>query len=82
MVHRDELAGERPEPLDLALAHGQRVRLDPVLAELGLDQGQRERRPDQREVGPLAQEVRDAADVVLVPVGQDDCLDVVDAVAR
>ena len=35
------------------------------------------REPDEWDVGAFAQQVGDAADVVLVPVGQDDRLDLV-----
>jgi hypothetical protein len=42
-----------PRPLALALAHGQRVGRDPVLLELGLDQGKGQLRADERDV-PLA----------------------------
>ena len=57
-----------------------RDRLDPVLLQLRLDEGQRQPRADQRDVGAQAQQVRDGADVVLVAVGEDDGLDVVEPV--
>ena len=52
----------------------------PVLAQLGLDEGQRQPGADERDVRPLAQQVRHGADVVLVPVGEHDRLDAVEAV--
>ena len=55
-------------------------RLDPVLLELGVDERQRQLRPDERDVGALAQQVGHAADVVLVAVGQHDRDDVVEPV--
>ncbi|GAA3493095.1 hypothetical protein GCM10019016_001940 [Streptomyces prasinosporus] len=61
-------------------AHLEGVRADAVLLELGLDEGEGELGADQRDVRLLAQEVGDAADVVLVTVGEDDALDVVETV--
>jgi hypothetical protein len=48
-----------------------------VLAQLGVEQCQGQLGAHQRDVGALAQQVGDAADVVLVPVGEDDGDDVV-----
>ena len=79
VVHRDELGLERAEPLDLSLRHLQLQRLDPVLAQLRLDQRQGQPGADQRDVRSLAQQVRHPADVVLVAVGEDDRVDVVQA---
>ena len=56
------------------------LRADPVLLELLVDQRQRQPRPDDRDVGALAQQVGHAADVVLVPVGEDDADDGVEPV--
>ena len=50
VVDREELALERPEPLPAALPHGQRVRLDAPLGQLGLDQREGELGADQRDV--------------------------------
>ena len=58
----------------------QRVRADAVLLELGLDEGEGQLGADQRDVRLLAQEIGDAADVVLVAVREDDAVDVVEAV--
>ena len=80
VVDREELALERPQPLGLALGHGQRVRLDPALGQLRLDQGEGELRADQRDVPLVGQQVRHAADVVLVTMGQHDRLHVVESV--
>ena len=55
-------------------------RVDPVLAQLGRDQGEGEPRADQRDVAAQPQQVRDRADVVLVPVREDDGGDVAQAV--
>ena len=56
------------------------VGVDPVLAQLRLDQREGEPRADQRDVAAQPQQVRDGADVVLVPVGEDDGVDVVEPV--
>src|SRR6185436_15138429 len=48
--------------------------------ELGLDQRQRQRRADQRDVGLETKEVGNCPDVVLVAVSEHDRLDVVKAV--
>ena len=80
VVDGEELEVERPELDQVALGHLDRLRPDPVLLELGLDEGQRELRADQRDVGPLPQEVGHPADVVLVAVGQHDGDDVVQPV--
>src|SRR5690606_21670897 len=55
-------------------------RFDAVLGELGLQQRQRQLRADEGDVAPLAEQVRDRADVVLVAVREDDRLDVAEAV--
>src|SRR5699024_546500 len=57
------------------------LRRDAVLLELRADEGQRQLGADQRDVRALLEQVRDTADVVLVAVGEDDALDVVEAVA-
>ena len=54
--------------------------LEPVLAQLGGEQRQRELGADQRDVAALAQEVRHRADVVLVAVGEHQRLDLVEPV--
>ena len=69
-----------PDLLGLALLDLQRVRPDPVLGELGLDQREGELRADQRDVGALLEQVRHGADVVLVAVREHDADDVVEAV--
>ena len=80
MVDRDELAVEDAELLAVALAHRRACRADPVLLELGLDQREGQRRADEREVGLEAQQVGHGADVVLVAVGEDHRLHVVEPV--
>ena len=50
--------------------------IDAVLFELGLDEGECHRRAVDRSVEQL-EHVRDGADVILVPVGQNQRLDVV-----
>ncbi len=80
VVHRHELTIERPELLSTALRDFDRLRLDAVLLELRADERQRELRPDERDVRPFAQQVGHAADVVLMPVGQHDRGDLVEAV--
>ena len=71
MVHRDELELERPDARALTvLHHFAASAADAVLPDLPLQQRQGEFRPEQRDVGPLPQQIRDRTDVVLVPVGQ------------
>ena len=55
-------------------------RANTVLLELGLHEGQSEFTSHQGDVLTQPQQVRHAPDVVLVPVGQDQGDDVVDAV--
>ena len=81
VVDRDELEVERAELLVLALGDLQRVRLDAVLFELRLDEGEGERR--SRSAGCPArslQQVGNRADVVFVAVREHDADDVVQAV--
>src|SRR6478735_7026965 len=80
VVDRDELEVEDAELLALALLDRHRERLDAVLLELGLDEGEGQRGADERDVALEAQQVRDRTDVVLVAVRQDDGLDVVESV--
>ena len=80
VVDRDELAVERPGHVVVARGDLDQRRVDPVLAQLGRDQREGEPRADQRDVLAQPQQVRDRADVVLVPVGEDDGVDVVEAV--
>ena len=55
-------------------------RRDAVLLQLGREQREGEPGADDRDAAPLAQQVGHRAEVVLVPVGQHDALDVVEAV--
>ena len=80
VVDRDELEPERAGLVPVPRLDVDRLRADPVLLELGLDEGQRQLGPDDRDVGPLAQQVGHPADVVLVAVRQDDRDDVLEAV--
>jgi hypothetical protein len=80
VVDREELEVEGPELHQVALRHLDGLGADLVLLELGLDEGQGQLRADQRDVGPLAEQVGDATDVVLVAVRQHDRDDVVQAV--
>ena len=52
----------------------------PVLLQLALEQRQRERRPVDRDVRQLAEQVRQRADVILVAVREHDGLDPIGAV--
>ncbi len=54
--------------------------LEPVLAQLAAEEGQGQLGADQREVPTLAQEKRHGPDVVLVAVGQDHRLHLVEPV--
>jgi hypothetical protein len=77
--HPHELGRVRADLRRPVLRHGLdelRISQEPVLVELRLDEPQREPgRPDLRNAH-LPQEVREGADVVLVPVGEDDRADV------
>ena len=81
MVHRDELELEGTQlqgvALDDLVVDGL---AQAVLPQLAVEKRQRQLRADQRDVAPLAQEVRRRPDVVLVTVGQHQGLDVVEAV--
>src|SRR5699024_6904811 len=80
VVDGDEFALEGAELFNLALFDGQGVRTDPVFLQLGLDQGKRQLRTHQRDVGTEPQEVGNSADMVLVSVGQDHSRDIVQPV--
>ena len=78
MVHREELDVERPERDAIALGHlGELDVAEAVLAQLLTQEPERERAADDGDRLPLAQEVRDRADVVLVAVRQDQSDDIV-----
>ena len=64
----------------VALLHLEQVRGEPVLLALGRDEGEREPGADDRQLGPLAQQERHRADVVLVTVGEHERVDVVEPV--
>ncbi|BAS13063.1 hypothetical protein AHiyo8_13660 [Arthrobacter sp. Hiyo8] len=72
VVDGNEFAFEGAELLHLPFGDRQRVRLDPVFLELGLDEGKRQLGTDQRQVRAQAQKIRHSADVVFVAVRQDD----------
>ena len=76
--HADELDRERAHGHALPRLDGLEpvAGIDAVLFELGLDERQRHRRAIDRAVEQL-DHVRDGADVILVPVGEDQRLDVV-----
>ena len=67
-----------PNELRLALHHLDRDRVEAVLGQLALHQGQGQPGADQRDVLALPEQVRDRADVVLVRVREDDRLDLVE----
>ena len=71
VVDRDELEVEHALGGAVALLDLAQLGADAVLLELLPDQRQREAGPDEGDVRPLLQQVGDAADVVLVPVGED-----------
>jgi hypothetical protein len=56
------------------------VRGEAVLLALGRDERQREPRTDDEQLGPLAQQERDGADVVFMAVGEHERIDVVEPV--
>ena len=70
--------GAERAPVALGDLHGDRG--DPVLVELGRDEGQGQPGPDDGDVGTLTQQVGHPADVVLVAVGEHDGVDAVQPV--
>ena len=80
VIHGDEFALERAKLLDIPLLHGERVRLDAVLAELRLDKGEGQLATDERDVRLEAQKVGNCTDVVLVAVCEHDRGNVVKAI--
>lgn len=80
VVDRDELAVEGTDALAVPLRHLEGVGPDAVLLELGLDEREGQLGADQWDVRLLAEEEGNATDVVLVAMGEDDALDVVEAV--
>ena len=74
VVDREELAVERAERAVAALHHLDGDRIEAVLGQLALHQGQGQPRAGQRDVRTLPEQVRDRADVVLVGVREDDRL--------
>ena len=75
VVDGQELAVEGPERVVAALDHLHGHRVETVLGQLALHEGQGQPRADQRDVGPLPEQVGDRADVVLVGVREDERLD-------
>src|SRR5699024_8298936 len=80
VVDREELQVEGAEALPMPFFDLDRGRLDAVLAQLGGQERQCEPGTDERDVGALTQQERHTADVVLVPMGEHDRLDVVESV--
>ena len=80
VVDREVLALEDPVIAALPLGDLDEHRLDAVLTAFGGDQGQRELRADDRDVGPQLEQERDGPDVVFVRMRQHQRLDVVEAV--
>ena len=80
----DHLHLERPEPDHLARRQVLQRRVgELVLVELGADHRDRQHPAvDDRGIADLAQHIGQGADVVLVAMGEDDRLDVVDPVAE
>ncbi len=79
VVDGEELAVERAERAALALHHLDGGRVQAVLGQLALDQGQGQLGAHQRDVLALPEQVGDRADVVLVRVREDERLDPVQA---
>ena len=67
-----------PNELWLPSTHLDRDRVEPVLGQLALHQGQGQLRADQGDVRPLPEQVGDRADVVLVRVREDHRLHLVE----
>src|SRR5699024_3531509 len=75
VVDSQELEVERTQLVRVVLLDDPRDRPDAVLLELRLDEGERERRAQDRDVAAVAQQVRDGTDVVLVAMGEDEAHD-------
>ncbi|CAB4965729.1 unannotated protein [freshwater metagenome] len=82
MVHGHELNLERPARDDLLFLDLHGLRHNAVLAQLGLQQCEGEPRAHDRNIGSLAQQIGHRPDVVFVGVGENDRLDVVEAIAH
>src|SRR5215472_12105311 len=80
VVDREKFKFERSERPGVSLFDLFSLWSEAMLGELGPHQGQRQPGPDQQEVVPLAEQVRDGADVVLVGVRQDNRFDLVQPV--
>ncbi|CAB4935134.1 unannotated protein [freshwater metagenome] len=80
VVDGNELEFERAFLSGLPRLDLDQRRRDLELLELGSQEMQRQPRRDDGNVATLAQQIRDAADVVLVPVRQNDGNDVVEAI--
>ncbi len=78
VVDRQEFELPGPEPLRRAGFDLDVHRGDPVLGELAPHEAQGQPRSDERDVGALTQQVRHAADVVLVRVREDESLDLIE----
>ncbi len=83
--HPEEAHRERPRGRLFSRGHGLQIDevRDLVLFELALQQRQRERGAvDLEPAFDVAEEVRERADVILVTVGEDHCLDLVGLLAN
>ena len=81
VVHREELEGPVAELDVVLLLHQSQVGvLEASLLELGLEQRKREPRAEDGDVGALAQQVGQCADVVLVAVGEHHRIDLVQTI--
>ena len=80
VVDREELQVEAADGATLAFGDLDELRVESMLAALGLDQGQGEPGSVHRQVTAQPQQERQRADVVLVTVGDHDRVDVGDPV--
>ena len=82
MVDGDELHLKGADSFGIALGYNSRIGLDSMFGELCFDERNGQTAADQGNVGPKLEKVGDGADMVLVPVGEDDGLNVLDPVAQ
>ena len=81
MVDGDELEVEGSKLLARTLAHRERIRLNAVFLELGLNESEREGGTHERDVGTQAQEVGHRTNVVFVPVRENHGQHVIETLA-
>ena len=78
VVDRDKLHVERANIFPVTLVDNHGVWRYFVLGKLGFNKGNRERRTDKRNIGAVFEQVRHSADMVLMPMGENNALNIID----